>query len=43
MIVKIYPGAVPGWPVRYDEKDETAVRKANTAHKVMLDWFRDHM
>jgi len=37
--VKIFPGVVHGWAVRYDVNDKTAVEKAEEAHKDMLDWL----
>ncbi|KAJ4789520.1 hypothetical protein LUZ62_040766 [Rhynchospora pubera] len=37
--VKIYPGTVHGWSVRYDVNDKQAVEKAEEAQKDMLDWF----
>ncbi|XP_078148914.1 endo-1,3;1,4-beta-D-glucanase-like [Carex rostrata] len=37
--VKIFPGVVHGWAVRYDVNDKTAVEKAEEAQKDMLDWL----
>ncbi|XP_065860106.1 endo-1,3;1,4-beta-D-glucanase-like [Euphorbia lathyris] len=37
--VKIFPGVVHGWTVRYDEEDDLAVKSAEEAHSHMLDWF----
>ncbi|KAL6971419.1 carboxymethylenebutenolidase [Sarracenia purpurea var. burkii] len=37
--VKIYPGVAHGWAVRYKNDDEEAVKRAEEAHKVALDWF----
>ncbi|KAJ4782605.1 hypothetical protein LUZ62_066862 [Rhynchospora pubera] len=37
--VKIFPGVVHGWSLRYDVKDKTAAEKAEEAHKDMLNWF----
>jgi carboxymethylenebutenolidase len=41
--VKVFPDVVHGWAVRYQETDESAVRKANEAHSLMLDWFAKHL
>ncbi|KAJ4769253.1 hypothetical protein LUZ62_053510 [Rhynchospora pubera] len=37
--VKIFPGVVHGWSLRYDVKDKTAAEKAEEAHKDMLNWW----
>ncbi|KAL5796773.1 hypothetical protein ACOSQ2_001593 [Xanthoceras sorbifolium] len=37
--VKIFPGVVHGWTVRYNVEDEKAVKVAEEAHQNMLDWF----
>ncbi|CAA6669009.1 unnamed protein product [Spirodela intermedia] len=37
--VKIFPGVAHGWTVRFDERDEYAVKKAEEAHQDLLDWF----
>ncbi|XP_055813317.1 endo-1,3;1,4-beta-D-glucanase-like [Solanum dulcamara] len=41
--VKIYPGVVHGWTVRYNVEDEKAVQSAEEAHQDMLDWFTKHV
>ncbi|KAL0919271.1 hypothetical protein M5K25_011357 [Dendrobium thyrsiflorum] len=41
--VKIFPGVVHGWTVRYDVDDEAAVQNAEEAHKDMIDWFTKHL
>ncbi|XP_073104550.1 endo-1,3;1,4-beta-D-glucanase isoform X1 [Elaeis guineensis] len=41
--VKIFPGVVHGWTVRYDTGDETAVKKAEESHQDMLEWFAKHL
>ncbi|KAF5175916.1 Endo-1,3-1,4-beta-D-glucanase [Thalictrum thalictroides] len=38
-LVKIFPGVAHGWTVRYNEKDEAAVKSAEEAHKDLIDWF----
>ncbi|XP_050216506.1 endo-1,3;1,4-beta-D-glucanase-like [Mercurialis annua] len=37
--VKIFDGAVHGWTLRYDDEDDSAVKKAEEAHSDMLKWF----
>ncbi|CAA3021243.1 endo-1,3 1,4-beta-D-glucanase-like [Olea europaea subsp. europaea] len=37
--VKVFPGVSHGWSVRYKDDDEAAVKRAEEAHKDMLDWF----
>ncbi|KAL6527637.1 hypothetical protein OROMI_029448 [Orobanche minor] len=37
--VKIFPGVVHGWTVRYKTEDENAMKSAEEAHQDMLDWF----
>lgn len=41
--VKIFPGTVHGWTVRYKIEDEKAVKDAEEAHQNMLDWFAEHI
>ncbi|KDP40090.1 hypothetical protein JCGZ_02088 [Jatropha curcas] len=41
--VKIFPKVEHGWTVRYDERDETAVKNAEEAHGDTLDWFTKHV
>ncbi|KAL8210947.1 hypothetical protein R6Q57_005384 [Mikania cordata] len=41
--VKIYPGLVHGWTVRYKDDDEHAVKSAMEAHADMLDWFTKYL
>ncbi|KAL0458061.1 UNVERIFIED_CONTAM: 1,4-beta-D-glucanase [Sesamum latifolium] len=37
--VKIFPGVVHGWTMRYKLDDEKAVKSAEEAHEDMLNWF----
>ncbi|XP_043709273.1 endo-1,3;1,4-beta-D-glucanase-like isoform X2 [Telopea speciosissima] len=41
--VKIFPGVVHGWTVRYDIADQLAVKNAEEAHVDMLNWFTKHV
>ncbi|XP_024025898.1 endo-1,3;1,4-beta-D-glucanase isoform X1 [Morus notabilis] len=41
--VKIYPGVAHGWTVRYDVKDEAASKRAEEAHKDLLEFFTKHV
>jgi len=41
--VKIFPGVVHGWTVRYNIEDEVAVKHAEEAHQDMLDWFGKYL
>ncbi|XP_043709269.1 endo-1,3;1,4-beta-D-glucanase-like isoform X2 [Telopea speciosissima] len=41
--VKIFPGVVHGWTVRYDTTDQLAVKNAEEAHMDMLNWFTKHV
>ncbi|KAF6151162.1 hypothetical protein GIB67_037370 [Kingdonia uniflora] len=41
--VKIFPGVVHGWTVRYNVEDEAAVKPANEAHENMIDWFTKYV
>ncbi|RVX20659.1 Endo-1,3;1,4-beta-D-glucanase [Vitis vinifera] len=37
--VKIFPGVVHGWSVRYKDENEIEVKSAEEAHQNMVDWF----
>ncbi|KAK9672052.1 hypothetical protein RND81_12G072800 [Saponaria officinalis] len=41
--VKIFPGVVHGWTVRYNPKDPAEVKAAEEAHVDMLAWFGKHI
>ncbi|KAK9280785.1 hypothetical protein L1049_003674 [Liquidambar formosana] len=41
--VKIFPGVVHGWAVRYKDEDEKTVKSAEEAHQDMLDWFAKYI
>ncbi|KAF8401627.1 hypothetical protein HHK36_012573 [Tetracentron sinense] len=41
--VKIFPGVVHGWTLRYSVEDELAVKRAEEAHQDMLDWFSKYV
>ncbi|GAV60899.1 DLH domain-containing protein [Cephalotus follicularis] len=41
--VKIYPGTAHGWTLKYQTDDKVAVKKAEEAHKDMLNWFIKHV
>ncbi|KAK7363688.1 hypothetical protein VNO77_05839 [Canavalia gladiata] len=41
--VKIIPNVSHGFTVRYDPNDPRAVKSAEKAHKIMLDWFDKHL
>ncbi|XP_068661148.1 endo-1,3;1,4-beta-D-glucanase-like [Aristolochia californica] len=41
--VKIFPGLVHGWTIRYDVNDEAAVKNAEEAHTYMFDWFTKYL
>ncbi|KAI3808723.1 hypothetical protein L1987_24682 [Smallanthus sonchifolius] len=41
--VKIYPGVVHGWTVRYKDDDEHVVKCAMEAHADMLNWFTKYL
>lgn len=36
--VKIFPGVAHGWTVRYSNDDEMAVKNAEEAHRILIDW-----
>ncbi|KAK7264537.1 hypothetical protein RJT34_32146 [Clitoria ternatea] len=42
-LVKIFPGVSHGWTLRYDPNDPEAVKDAEKAHEIMLDWFDKHL
>lgn len=42
-LVKMFPGTVHGWTVRYSDEDECAVRRAEEAHSDMLAWLTKHV
>ena len=37
--VKIFPNVSHGWTIRYDTEDPEAVKAAEEAHQILLDWF----
>lgn len=41
--VKIFPKLVHGWTLRYNDKDEAAVKAAEEAHQDLLGWFLEHI
>ncbi|ONK62866.1 uncharacterized protein A4U43_C07F8950 [Asparagus officinalis] len=41
--VKIFPGVSHGWTVRYDANDENAVKRAEEAHRDMMEWFAKYV
>ncbi|XP_061345525.1 endo-1,3;1,4-beta-D-glucanase-like [Gastrolobium bilobum] len=41
--VKIFPKVPHGWTVRYDTNDPEAVKAAEEAHKILLDWFDKYL
>ncbi|EEF45405.1 endo-1,3;1,4-beta-D-glucanase [Ricinus communis] len=41
--VKIFPGVVHGWTLRYNDEDDSAVKFAEEAHLDMLNWFTKHV
>ncbi|KAK7264539.1 hypothetical protein RJT34_32148 [Clitoria ternatea] len=41
--VKIFPGVSHGWTIRYDTDDPEAVKSAEEAHKILLDWFDKYL
>ncbi|KAK1440873.1 hypothetical protein QVD17_06705 [Tagetes erecta] len=42
-LVKIYPGVVHGWTVRYKDDDEHVVKCAMEAHADMLNWLKKYV
>ncbi|KAK7348264.1 hypothetical protein VNO80_22815 [Phaseolus coccineus] len=41
--VKNFPNVGHGWTVRYDPNDPKAVKAADKAHRIMIDWFDKHL
>ncbi|KAJ4831168.1 hypothetical protein Tsubulata_025740 [Turnera subulata] len=41
--VKVFPGVVHGWSIRYKDGDERAVKSAEEAQKDMQDWLIKHV
>ena len=41
--VRIFKGVMHGWTIRYNVNDPKAVRKANQAHRLMLQWFAKYL
>ncbi|KAK7292369.1 hypothetical protein RIF29_08147 [Crotalaria pallida] len=41
--VKIFPKVAHGWTVRYNTEDAEAVKAAEEAHQILLDWFTKHL
>ncbi|OIW00054.1 hypothetical protein TanjilG_26391 [Lupinus angustifolius] len=41
--VKIFPKVAHGWTVRYNTEDAEAVKAAEEAHQILLDWFAKHL
>lgn len=41
--VKIFPGVVHGWTVRYNAENPTEAKPADEAHLDMLAWFQKHI
>lgn len=37
--IKVFPGVVHGWTLRYKAGDERRVKSAEEAHQNMIDWF----
>lgn len=37
--VKIFPGVVHGWSMRYKDEDKATLKCAEEAYQDMLDWF----
>ncbi|XP_050216508.1 endo-1,3;1,4-beta-D-glucanase-like [Mercurialis annua] len=37
--VKIFDGAVHGWTLRYNDDEDSAIKKAEEAHSDLLNWF----
>jgi hypothetical protein len=37
--VKIFPNVSHGWTLRYDTEDPEAVKAAEEAHQIILEWF----
>jgi hypothetical protein len=41
--VKIFPNVSYGWTLRYDTEDPEAVKAAEEAHQIILEWFVKHI
>ncbi|XP_048333160.2 endo-1,3;1,4-beta-D-glucanase-like isoform X2 [Ziziphus jujuba] len=41
--VKVCPKVAHGWTIRYDVGDEEAVKNAEEAHQILLEWFCKHV
>lgn len=41
--MKVFPKVAHGWTVRYEVGNEEAVKKAEEAHKDLLEWFSKHV
>ncbi|XP_045827516.1 endo-1,3;1,4-beta-D-glucanase-like isoform X1 [Trifolium pratense] len=41
--VKIFPNVSHGWTLRYDTEDPEAVKAAEEAHQIILEWFVKHI
>ncbi|KAL6571528.1 hypothetical protein OROHE_003171 [Orobanche hederae] len=41
--IKVFPGAGHGWTTKYNDTDVVAVKRAEEAHKDMLDWFLKYL
>lgn len=41
--VKVFPKVAHGWTLRYDTGDEEAVKNAEAAHQIVLEWFSKHV
>ncbi len=41
--VKIFPKVAHGWTVRYSDEDEAAVKSAEEANQILLDWCVKHV
>lgn len=41
--VKIFPNVSHGWTLRYDTEDPKAVKAAEEAHQILLNWFDKHL
>lgn len=41
--VKVFPKVAHGWAIRYNVTDKNAVKRAKEAHKILLEWFIQHV
>ncbi|KAI5415931.1 endo-1,3;1,4-beta-D-glucanase [Lathyrus oleraceus] len=41
--VKIFPNVSHGWTLRYNTEDPEAVKAAEEAHQILLDWFNKYL